>query len=286
MIVDQAEKLRSIVSERINRRSQSAHVIAVGSGKGGCGKTNITLNLGLILSKSNKKVLICDADLNLANMDILLGIAPKFRFLDFIRGEVGIDDVLIEVRKNLKLIPANSGVVNFPKISGERLIQILNEILNLEEKFDFILIDTPAGISEEVIKLLSCSDDYILVVTPEPTSIMDAYAVIKLVYYQTGKSNVKLIVNNVSSSIDPSDIANRLALVASKFLGVKVNYIGSVPSDDVVPRSVMMQKPFVEAFPRSKASIALNKIALGLLSIYGVKKQSSFFGRLIELCES
>ncbi|CUS94872.1 flagellar biosynthesis protein FlhG [Candidatus Kryptonium thompsonii] len=283
MIVDQAEKLRSIVSERINQRSRSAHVIAVGSGKGGCGKTNITLNLGLILSKNKKKVLIYDADLNLANMDILLGIAPKFRFLDFIRGEVGIEDVLIEIRENLKLIPANSGVVNFPKISGERLIQVINEILNLEEKFDFILIDTPAGISEEVIKLLGFSDDYILVVTPEPTSVMDAYAVIKIVYYQTGKANAKLIVNNVNSSVDPSDIANRLSLAAEKFLGVRVDYIGSVPTDFVVPKSVMMQKPFVEAFPRSAASIALNKIAMKLLSLNGVKKQNSFFGRLMEL---
>ncbi len=285
MIVDQAERLRSIVYERMNQRRRVARVIAIGSGKGGCGKTNIALNLGLILSKNNKKVLICDADLNLANIDILLGIAPKFRFLDFIRGEVGIEDVLIEIRENLKLIPANSGVINFPKISAERLIQIIDEILNLEEKFDFILIDAPAGVSEEVIRLLGCSDDYILVVTPEPTSIMDAYAVIKLVYYQTGKSNVKLIVNNVNDSIDPSDIANRLSLVANKFLGVKINYIGSIPSDDVVPRSVMMQKPFVELFPRSKASIALNKIAIGLLSIYEVKEQTSFFGRLMKLCE-
>ncbi|CUS76498.1 flagellar biosynthesis protein FlhG [Candidatus Kryptonium thompsonii] len=283
MIVDQAEKLRSIVSERINQRSRSAHVIAVGSGKGGCGKTNITLNLGLILSKNKKKVLIYDADLNLANMDILLGITPKFRFLDFIRGEVGIEDVLIEIRENLKLIPANSGVVNFPKISGERLIQVINEVLNFEEKFDFILIDTPAGISEEVIKLLGFSDDYILVVTPEPTSVMDAYAVIKIVYYQTGKANAKLIVNNVNGSVDPSDIANRLSLAAEKFLGVRVDYIGSVPTDFVVPKSVMMQKPFVEAFPRSAASIALNKIAMKLLSLNGVKKQNSFFGRLMEL---
>jgi len=283
MIVDQAEKLRSIVSERINQRSRSAHVIAVGSGKGGCGKTNITLNLGLILSKNKKKVLIYDADLNLANMDILLGITPKFIFLDFIRGEVGIEDVLIEIRENLKLIPANSGVVNFPKISGERLIQVINEVLNFEEKFDFILIDTPAGISEEVIKLLGFSDDYILVVTPEPTSVMDAYAVIKIVYYQTGKANAKLIVNNVNGSVDPSDIANRLSLAAEKFLGVRVDYIGSVPTDFVVPKSVMMQKPFVEAFPRSAASIALNKIAMKLLSLNGVKKQNSFFGRLMEL---
>jgi len=237
----------------------------------------------LILSKNKKKVLIYDADLNLANMDILLGITPKFRFLDFIRGEVGIEDVLIEIRENLKLIPANSGVVNFPKISGERLIQVINEVLNFEEKFDFILIDTPAGISEEVIKLLGFSDDYILVVTPEPTSVMDAYAVIKIVYYQTGKANAKLIVNNVNGSVDPSDIANRLSLAAEKFLGVRVDYIGSVPTDFVVPKSVMMQKPFVEAFPRSAASIALNKIAMKLLSLNGVKKQNSFFGRLMEL---
>lgn len=283
MIVDQAEKLRSIVSERINQQRRSAHVIAIGSGKGGCGKTNITLNLGLILSKNRKKVLICDADLNLANIDILLGITPKFRFLDFIRGEVGIEDVLIEIRENLKLIPANSGVVNFPKIPSERLIQVINEVLNLEEKFDFILIDTPAGISEEVVKLLGFSDDYILVVTPEPTSIMDAYAVIKIVYYRTGKSNVKLIVNNVGSSIDPSDIANRLSLAAEKFLRVRVDYIGSVPTDFVVPKSVMMQKPLVEAFPRSAASIALNKIAMKLLSLDGVKRKNSFFGRLMEL---
>ena len=153
----------------------------------------------------------------------------------------------------------------------------------MREKFDFILIDTPAGISEEVIKLLGFSDDYILVVTPEPTSVMDAYAVIKIVYYQTGKANAKLIVNNVNGSVDPSDIANRLSLAAEKFLGVRVDYIGSVPTDFVVPKSVMMQKPFVEAFPRSAASIALNKIAMKLLSLNGVKKQNSFFGRLMEL---
>lgn len=284
MIADQAEKLRSVVRERIEKRSGLAHVIAIGSGKGGSGKTNITLNLGLILSKNGKKVLLYDADLNLANIDILLGIAPKFRFLDFINGDVQIRDILIEVRENLVLIPANSGVVNFPKIPGERLIQILDEILTLERNFDFILIDTPAGISDEVIKLLGYSDDYILVVTPEPTSIMDAYAVIKLVYYQTGKENVKLIVNNVNDSVNPIEIGNRLSLVAEKFLGVKINYIGSVPNDPVVPKSVMMQKPFVEAFPRSSASIALNKIAMNLLSLDKVKKQKSFWERFVELC--
>ncbi|MCS7228980.1 MAG: P-loop NTPase [Candidatus Kryptonium sp.] len=284
MIADQAEKLRSVVREKIEKRSGLAHVIAVGSGKGGSGKTNITLNLGLILSKNGKKVLLYDADLNLANIDILLGITPKFRFLDFINGDVQIRDILIEVRENLVLIPANSGVVNFPKIPGERLIQVLDEILTLERNFDFILIDTPAGISDEVIKLLGYSDDYILVVTPEPTSIMDAYAVIKLVYYQTGKANVKLIVNNVNNSINPIEIANRLSLVAEKFLGVKINYIGSIPSDPFIPKSVMMQKPFVEAFPRSGASIALNKIAMNLLSLDKVKKQKSFWERFIELC--
>lgn len=284
MIADQAEKLRSVVREKIEKRSSLAHVIAVGSGKGGSGKTNITLNLGLILSKNGKKVLLYDADLNLANIDILLGITPKFRFLDFINGDVQIRDILIEVRENLVLIPANSGVVNFPKIPGERLIQVLDEILTLERNFDFILIDTPAGISDEVIKLLGYSDDYILVVTPEPTSIMDAYAVIKLVYYQTGKANVKLIVNNVNNSINPIEIANRLSLVAEKFLGVKINYIGSIPSDPFIPKSVMMQKPFVEAFPRSGASIALSKIAMNLLSLDKVKKQKSFWERFIELC--
>lgn len=285
MKIDQAESLRNIVRKKVLERNQLAHVIAIGSGKGGCGKTNITLNLGLILSKNGKKVLIYDADLNLANIDILLGITPKFRFLDFLNGDVGIRDILIEIRENLKLIPANSGAINFPKVSGERLIQVIEEILGLEENFDFILIDTPAGVSDEVIKILGYSDDYILVITPEPTSLMDAYAVIKLVYYQTGKANVKLVVNNFNGFIDPSDIANRLSLVADKFLGVKVNHIGSVPADPVVPKSVMMQKPFVEAFPRSEASLALNKIAINLLSLDKVKKQKSFFGRLFELCE-
>lgn len=284
MIFDQAEKLRNLVREKIQSENYNAHVIAIGSGKGGCGKTNIILNLALILSKNGKKVLIYDADLNLANVDILLGVSPRYRFLDFIRGDVGLDDVLIDVRENLTLLPANSGSLNFPKISGDRLIQIIKEILQMEKNFDFILIDTPAGISDEVIKILGYSDDYILVVTPEPTSIMDAYAVVKLVYYQTGKSNVKLIVNNINGSVDPVDVANRLSFACEKFLGVKINYIGSIPYDPAVSRSVMLQKPFVELFPRSGASIALNKIASNLLSLDRVKKQKSFFGRLVEVC--
>lgn len=284
MIFDQAEKLRNLVREKIQSENYNAHVIAIGSGKGGCGKTNIILNLALILSKNGKKVLIYDADLNLANVDILLGVSPRYRFLDFIRGDVGLDDVLIDVRENLTLLPANSGSLNFPKISGDRLIQIIKEILQMEKNFDFILIDTPAGVSDEVIKILGYSDDYILVVTPEPTSIMDAYAVVKLVYYQTGKSNVKLIVNNINGSVDPVDVANRLSFACEKFLGVKINYIGSIPYDPAVSRSVMLQKPFVELFPRSGASIALNKIASNLLSLDRVKKQKSFFGRLVEVC--
>ncbi|CUT00335.1 MinD/ParA family protein [Candidatus Chrysopegis kryptomonas] len=284
MIFDQAEKLRNLVREKIQSENYNAHVIAIGNGKGGCGKTNIILNLALILSKNGKKVLIYDADLNLANVDILLGVSPRYRFLDFIRGDVGLDDVLIDVRENLTLLPANSGSLNFPKISGDRLIQIIKEILQMEKNFDFILIDTPAGISDEVIKILGYSDDYILVATPEPTSIMDAYAVVKLVYYQTGKSNVKLIVNNINGSVDPVDVANRLSFACEKFLGVKINYIGSIPYDPAVSRSVMLQKPFVELFPRSGASIALNKIASNLLSLDRVKKQKSFFGRLVEVC--
>ncbi len=284
MIFDQAEKLRNLVREKTEDKNFNAHVIAIGSGKGGCGKTNIILNLALILSKNGKKVLLYDADLNLANVDILLGISPKYRFLDFIRGDAGLDDVLVDVRENLKLLPANSGTLNFPKISGDRLIQVINEILQMEKNFDFILIDTPAGIGDEVIKILGYSDDFILVVTPEPTSIMDAYAVVKLVYYQTGKSNVKLIVNNVNASVDPVEIANRLSLASEKFLGVKINYIGSIPYDPFVSKSVMLQKPFVEAFPRSSASIALNRIASNLLSLDKIKKQKSFFGRLVEAC--
>ncbi len=284
MMFDQAERLRDIVRERAKEKEKSAYVIAIGSGKGGCGKTNITLNLGLLLGKNGKKTLIYDADLNLANVDILLGVTPKFRFLDFIRGDVAINDVLVSIGENLKLIPANSGAVNFPEISGERLVQVIDEVLDLEEKFDFILIDTPAGISETVVKILGYSDDYILVVTPEPTSIMDAYAVIKLVYYHTGKSRVKLIVNNFSGSVDPVEIANRLSLVTDKFLGVKVNFIGSIPYDPAVQKSVLMQKPFVEAFPRANASIALSKIASNLLSLNEVKKQKQFLGRLVKIC--
>jgi len=283
-MIDQAESLRKIVSERVKEKRAKAHVIAIGSGKGGCGKTNLTLNLGLILSKNGKRTLIFDADLNLANVDILLGITPKYRFLNFINGDVDLKDVIVKVREKLELIPANSGIVDFPKVSGERIFQVLDEVLNIENNFDFILIDTPAGISEEVVKVLGYADDYILVVTPEPTSIIDAYAVIKIVYYRTGKQSVKLVVNNVNSQINPSEIAERLSIAAYKFLGVKVNHIGSIPYDPAVPKSVMMQKPFVESFPRSNASIALMKIAENLLSLDKVKKQNSFFWRLTQIC--
>ncbi len=284
-MIDQAESLRKIVSERIKENRRKAYVIAIGSGKGGCGKTNLTLNLGLLLSKNGKRTLIFDADLNLANIDILLGITPKYRFLNFINGEVDLKDVIVKIREKLELIPANSGIVDFPKVSGERIFQVIDEVLKLENNFDFILIDTPAGISEEIVKVLGYADDYILVVTPEPTSIIDAYAVIKIVYYRTGKQSVKLIVNNVNRQTDAIEIAERLSIAADKFLGVKVNHIGSIPHDPAVPKSVMMQKPIIEAFPRSNASLALKKIAENLLSLDKVKKQNSFFWRLTQICE-
>jgi len=158
-MIDQAESLRKIVSERVKEKRAKAHVIAIGSGKGGCGKTNLTLNLGLILSKNGKRTLIFDADLNLANVDILLGITPKYRFLNFINGDVDLKDVIVKVREKLELIPANSGIVDFSKVSGERIFQVLDEVLNLENNFDFILIDTPAGIDYLVdIGMIGLSD--------------------------------------------------------------------------------------------------------------------------------
>jgi flagellar biosynthesis protein FlhG len=284
MIVDQAEKLRNMVREKIAERVNNlkAHVITIASGKGGSGKSNIALNLGIILSRMNRKVLLYDADLNLANIDVLLGMSPKYRILDLIRGDVKLNDVIIEVRNNLKLLPANSGSINFPEISGESLIKIISDFIDVESDFDFILVDAPAGISDEVIKLVSFSHDYILVVTPEPTAIMDAYAVIKLVNYKSGRSNVKVIVNN--SGLEKAiEVVERLSVAAWKFLNVKVDFIGSIPYDPMVQKAVMFQKPFVELYPRTSASIALRKIADKLLALSRIKKQNSFFRQVIDL---
>ena len=283
MMYDQAERLRDIVHESLYREiaKLNSYVICVTSGKGGSGKTNIALNLGIALGQRGRKVLIYDADFNLANLDILLGLSPKYRILDYIRGKVGLEDIVVNARRNLKVIPANSGVVDFNNVKAEKLIEVIVDLNKAGNEFDFVLIDTPAGISDVVVDLIGFSDSYIVVVMPEPTSLMDAYAVIKFAFMRSGKKNAKVIVNGVSSEVEALDVARRLSLVAKKFLGVKVDYIGSVPFDVAVSRSVKAQKPFIELYPAGDASMAVRKIADKIINLNGIKKPKN--GRLIEV---
>lgn len=274
---DQADKLRQIVVNMKNKQNSAekptqevsknttAHVITVTSGKGGVGKTNISVNLAIALSEMGLRVVILDADLGLANIDVLFGIIPKFTLVDVIQNNKSILEVLADGPSNIKFISGGSGVEELVKLDSSQLEGFIKNISLLDKFADIILIDTGAGLSDNVMSFVMAADEVLLVTTPEPTSITDAYALIKMVANRDKDKVIKLIVNRVESANEAKEITDKLSAVSKRFLDLKIDTLGYVIYDDFVIKAVKMQQPFTLSYPKSQAAKLVREMSQKLV---------------------
>lgn len=261
---DQASILRKRFSQNTTQSRQAEtkrfRSLSFTSGKGGVGKTNIVINLAIHLAKMGKKVFLIDADLGLANIDILLNIAPQFTIEDVLTGKKHINDIIIEGPVGIHILPASSGISEMQTLTGKQQMSMLRELGNLKTQYDYILIDTGAGISSNVLRFNAAADEICVVTNPEPTAITDAYALMKIMSSKYQVHHFNLIVN-LSETAEARDVYGRLVRVLNKFLTVDLELLGNVPRDPHFVKAVKRQEPISLSFPNSLAGKAFGKLA-------------------------
>jgi len=259
---DQAAGLRAMTDPG---DPNQVRVIAVTSGKGGVGKTNVVTNLAIALGRMGKRVMVMDADLSLANIDILLGLSPEYHLGHVFNGERKLDEVLVEGPAGVKILPASSGWEELSAIDEIQKLTLLDQMDILEDEVDFLFIDTAAGIGNNVLYFNQAAQERVVVVTPEPTALTDAYALIK-VLSQHQERYFRLLINQVRSEREAKDVFRKLVKVADRFLSnVSLDYLGYIPDDQAVQNSVRLQRSTVEAFPESAAAKSFVRLAKEIL---------------------
>lgn len=243
-------------------------VIAITSGKGGVGKTNIAANLAYHLSQMKKKTLILDADMGLANIDVILGLAPKYNLSHVLSGEKALADVILEGPGGMQILPASSGIQEMAELSKGEKLALLDELGEFGGELDFLLIDTAAGIAGNVIYFNVAAREIIVVVSPEPTSITDAYALIKILYSNYGEKRFMLLANMVRNSSEAREVFLKVSNATSHFLNLSIDYLGYVLDDTRVTDAVRRQKAVAEIYPDSRASKCLQSIARKLCKLH------------------
>ena len=284
--MDQATNLRKIVKEESGKvhklrvkdgsfpQKNSPMVFTVTSGKGGVGKTNIVGNLAVTYQRMRKRVLIFDADLGLANIDIIFGINPKYTIDDVIKGEKELSQIIAKGPEGVSIIPASSGVQELSHLTEGHKVNLLNEFDLLNDMYDILLIDTGAGISSNVIYFNLAAQDRIVVVTPEPTSITDAYALIKVMFMQHGTKEFIILMNMVKNEKEAVSVYKHLSRVVEKFMGsISLDYAGYIPYDKHLHKSVSRREPVTCCYPQSSSSQSFKKLAEYLLDQTGGRHQ-------------
>ena len=238
--------------------------IAVASGKGGVGKTNVTANLAIAMKKLGKEVLVLDADLGLSNLDVLLNLAPRYNIQHVLSGEKTLNDVIVEGPHGIKILPASSGVQEMTDLDEFQRLRLLEEFESYDGDIDVLLVDTAAGISTNVAFFCIAAQEIIVVTTPEPTALTDAYALIKVLFTGYQEKYFKVLVNNARREADATDVFKKLSAAAEKFLSISLDYLGYIPHDDLVQKAVRRQGAVIDLYPSSAASLSLSDIALKL----------------------
>jgi flagellar biosynthesis protein FlhG len=270
-MADQAEKLRELMNGGPARERKSAggkaaqrtatRIIAVSSGKGGVGKTNIAINLALAYAQLGKRVVVMDADLGLANVNVVLGVIPRYNLYHLIRKQKTLREIVVDTAYGIQIIAGASGFSKIANLSEDERKTFIGELAALANA-DVIVIDCAAGVSSNVISFIAAADDAIIVTTPEPTAITDAYGIIKIIATEIENLDIglKLVVNRVHSVVEGRRVAERVITIAGQFLNLKVDYLGFVYEDPVVHAAVVRQKPFLVMDPRSKASACIRHL--------------------------
>ena len=244
-----------------NTKNKPVRVIAVTSGKGGVGKTNVAVNLGVSLAGMGKNVMLMDADLGLANVDVLLGLRPRFNLSHVISGERPLDEVLVDGPEGLKIVPASSGVSSMAELEPAEHAGVIRAFSELNHPLDVLLIDTAAGISDSVVAYTKAAQEVLVVLCDEPTSITDAYALIKLLNREYGIHRFRVLANMVPSVQAGKDLYRKILQVTDRYLDVALDFVGAIPNDEYLRKAVQRQKSVVDAFPRCKSSLAFKKLA-------------------------
>jgi flagellar biosynthesis protein FlhG len=270
--MDQAESLRNIIKKQeIDEKKRTARVITVTSGKGGVGKTSFSVNLAIQLHRLGKRVVVLDADFGLANIEIMLGIRPKYNLADLMFRGKSIQDVITYGPEGIGFLSGGSGINEMANLSREQIFWLIQKMEELDKEADVIIVDTGAGIGDSVLEFVVASEEVFLVATPEPTSITDAYALLKALNrnssYMSEKTVVKMIANQVRGKKEADELFQKLGVVVNKFLDIDIDYLGAIPYDVNMQRAVMHQKPLSVADPDALASQSVEKIALSLLDM-------------------
>lgn len=248
-------------SEKKAAKKSVVRVISVTSGKGGVGKTNCVVNLAISLARQGKRVLILDADLGLCNLDVMLGLSPKYNINHVLSGEKKIEDIIVRGPDGIMVIPAASGIQELTNLTAEQRLALTSSIEMLDKDVDIMIIDTGAGISSNVMFFNTAAHEIIVVVTPEPTSLTDAYALMKVLMKKHGEKSFKILVNTARGEKEGKNIYSIISLVAARFLNVSLEYLGYVARDDKVSRAVLNQRAVVEMFPETPASLCFKGIS-------------------------
>ena len=281
MIADQAANLRELRKKEQNMvvrsdslikpgsysiREQGIRVISVTSGKGGVGKTNISANLAYLLSRREKKALVLDADAGLANIDVILGINSQYNLYHVLKGEKSLSEAVIDGPGGIMILPSASGIPEMTDLSRGQKLTLIDELNVLNKALDFMIIDTGAGISSNVMYFNMVAKEIIVVTSPEPTALTDAYALIKVLYQRHAKKRFRLLVNMVRNPSEAKEIYERLSQATDHFLNLTIEYLGYILLDEKVKDAIRQQKAFAEIYPNSPATRCLNKIADKLCS--------------------
>ena len=255
MMQDQAAGLRKMVAP------EPIRVIAVTGGKGGVGKTSVSVNLGIALADMGRRVMLLDADLGLANIDVVLGLHPKHDLSDVMSGERSLEEVVVTGPSGIQVVPGASGLKQMAELSAAEHTGLIHAFSEVANNVDVLLIDTAAGISDQVISFSRAAQEVVVVVCDEPASITDAYAIIKLLNREHGIRRFRVLANMIRSVQEGRDLFNKMCRVTDQYLDVMVSYMGGIPYDDNLRKAVKSQKPVVAAFPRSRSAQAFKNLA-------------------------
>ena len=267
---DQADGLRRLMKEihktaddigGTRDTAQKTRIIAVTSGKGGVGKTNVATNMGIAYAQMGKKVIVLDADLGLANVNVIMNVIPQYNLYHVIKKQKKLSEIIIDTEYGIKLIVGASGFSKIANMGEAERDEFIKEMYTLSD-VDIIIIDTSAGVSKNVLSFVAAADEVVIITTSEPTAITDAYGIIKVIATEVDNMslNLKMIINRVDSAAEGKRIADRMINIAAQFLNLKIEYLGFIYNDPLVTKAVIKQKPFLIAEPNGKASSCLKHI--------------------------